>query len=81
MLTALNVCMRSVVVIRLHILKGKDTALNTMVSGNYQCLASIGDVGTTHTESVNAAMPFFVALYSQPQERSMESTRYPLLAQ
>ena len=52
-----------------------------MVSGNYQGIASIGNVWTTHTESVNAAMPFFVALYSQPPEASMESTRYPLLAQ
>ena len=42
--------------------KGNVTALNTMVSRKYQCLAIIGDIDTTHTELMNAAMPSFVSL-------------------
>ena len=42
--------------------KGNVTALNTMVSGNFQCLAFKGDIDTTHTELMNAAMPSFVSL-------------------
>ena len=42
--------------------KGNVTALNTMVSGIYQCLAIIGDIDTTHTELMNAPMPSFVSL-------------------
>ena len=38
------------------------TALNTMVSGIYQCLAILGDIDSTHTELMNAAMPSFVSL-------------------
>ena len=60
--------------------KGKVTALNTMVSENYhQGLATIGVVGTTHTELMNAALPFILALYSQPPGISMESTRYNIV--
>ena len=44
--------------------KGKITALNIMIVGNYQCVNTLGDVGSTHTDIVNAARPFFVALYS-----------------
>ena len=44
--------------------KGNVTALNTMVSGIYQCLAIIGGIDTTHTELMNAAMPSFVSLWS-----------------
>ena len=33
--------------------KGNVTALNTMVSRIYQCLAIIGDIDTTHTELMN----------------------------
>ena len=40
------------------------TALNSMVSGIYQCLAIIGDNDTAHTELMNAAMPFFDSLQS-----------------
>ena len=40
--------------------KGNVTALNTMVSGIYQCLAIIGDIDTTHTQLMNATMPSFV---------------------
>ena len=42
--------------------EGNATALNTMLSRIYQCLAIIGDVDTTHTELMNAAMPSFVSL-------------------
>ena len=42
--------------------EGNATALNTMLSRIYQCLAIIGDVDTTHTELMNAAMPSLVSL-------------------
>ena len=54
--------------------KGNVTALKTMVSRIYQCLAIIGDIDTTHTELMNAAIPLFH--YSQPPVTSMESTCY-----
>ena len=46
------VLMRSMVVIKCPTLKtkGNVTAMNTMVSGIYQCLAIIGNIDTTHTE-------------------------------
>ena len=46
-----------------------------MISGNYLGVTTLGDVGTTHTELVNAAMSFFVAVYSQPPGTSMKSAR------
>ena len=46
-----------------------------MISRNYLGVTTLGDVGTTNTELVNAAMPFFVALYDQPPGTSMESAR------
>ena len=52
--------------------KGNATALN-MISGNYLGVNTLSGVGTTHTELMNASMPFFVALYGQPPEISMES--------
>ena len=58
--------------------KGKVTALNTMASENYQGKATISDVGTTITESIHAAMPSIVALYSQPPGASMEFTCYTI---
>ena len=42
--------------------KSKVTTLNSMISGNYQCLAIIDDIDTTHTELMNAVMPSFVSL-------------------
>ena len=42
--------------------KGNVTSLNTMVTGNYQWLAIIGDINTTQTELMIAAMPSFVSL-------------------
>ena len=56
--------------------KGRVSAQNTMVSGNYQDLDTIGDVGSTHIELMNAVMLFFVALYSQPPGLSMALARY-----
>ena len=49
-----------------------------MVSENYQGLGTICDVGTTHTELINAAMPICVALYSKQPGTSLESARYTL---
>ena len=46
-----------------------------MLSENYLGITSLGVVGNTHTELMNAAMPFFVALYGQPPGTSMESAR------
>ena len=46
-----------------------------MISGNYLGVTTLCDVGTTHTELLNATMPFFVALYGQPPGTSMESAR------
>ena len=46
-----------------------------MISGYYLGVTTLGDVGTTHTELMNAAMPFFVALYCQPLGTSIESAR------
>ena len=37
-----------------------------MISGNYSGVIAVGDIDTTHTELMNAAMPFFVALNGQP---------------
>ena len=47
--------------------RGNVNALNTKVSESYQGLATIGDVGTTHTEFINAVITFWFlcALYSQ----------------
>ena len=55
--------------------KGNATALNIIISGNYIGVTTLGDVGTTHTELMNAAMPFFVVLYGQPPGTSMGSAR------
>ena len=69
--------MRSVVMIQLPTLTAKEgCSFNTMVSGNYKGLATIDGFGTTQTELMNAAMLFFVALYSQSTGTSMESARY-----
>ena len=46
-----------------------------MISGNYVGVTTLGDIGSTHTELMNAAMHFFVALYRQPPGTSMESAR------
>ena len=60
--------------------KGNVSTLNTKVSKNYQCLAIIGDIDTTHTKLMNAAMPCLpLSHHSQSRETSMESARYNIL--
>ena len=49
-----------------------------MIFGDYPGLATVGDIGITHPELINATMPFFNALYGQPPGTSMESTRFTL---
>ena len=46
-----------------------------MISGNYLGVTTLGDVRTTHTELMNAAMHLFVALYGQLPGKSMKSAR------
>ena len=46
-----------------------------MILGSYLGVTTLGDVGTTHTELINAAMPVFVASYGQPTGKPMESGR------
>ena len=54
--------------------KGKISALNTLLSGNYPGLSEIvGEVGTTHEQLMEATTPFFISLYGQPPGTSMES--------
>ena len=50
-----------------------------MISGKFQGVTSLGDVGTSHTEMMNSAIPFIVALYSQPTGISMDSARYNII--
>jgi hypothetical protein len=38
----------------------------------------LGEVGTTHTDLMEAAIPFFIALYGQPPGTSMESAHFTL---
>ena len=43
---------------------GKISALNTLLAHDYPGLADVlGEVGTSHTDLVEAAKPFFAALY------------------
>ena len=59
--------------------KGKIRALNTLLAGDYPGLANVlGEVGITHAEMMEAAKPFFIALYDQPPGTSMESARFTL---
>ena len=54
--------------------KGKISARNTLLSGNYPGLSEIvGEVGTTHEQLMEATTLFFISLYGQPQGTSMES--------
>ena len=39
-----------------------------IISGNYLGVTTLGDVGTTHTGLMNAAMPFFVDYMVSNQE-------------
>ena len=59
--------------------KGKISALNTLLVGDFPGLAHVlGEVGTTQADLMEAAVPFFSALYRQPPETSMESARFIL---
>lgn len=59
--------------------KGKITALNTLLAGDFPGLADVlGEVGTTQTDLMEAANPFFSALYRQLPGTSMESARFTL---
>ena len=70
-------CLHSVIVIQLptHMAKKCHCTEYDMISGNYLGVTTLGGVGTTHTELINAYMPFFFALYGQPPESSMEFAR------
>lgn len=46
--------------------KGKISALNTLISGDFPGLAHVfGEVGTTEMDLMDAATPFINALYGQ----------------
>jgi hypothetical protein len=58
--------------------KGKITAINTLLNGDFQGLAVLGEVGVSETELIEAAMPFFLRLYGQKTVVSLESARFKL---
>ena len=59
--------------------KGKISALNTLLTGNFPGLAhELGEVDATHTDLMEAAQQFFCALYRQPSGTSMENARFKL---
>ena len=59
--------------------KGKISALNTLLAGDFPGLATVlGEVGATPTDLMEAAKPFFLALYGQQPDMSMESARFSL---
>ena len=59
--------------------KGKISALNTLLAGEFPDLAHVlGEVETTHSDLMKATKPFFTALYHQPLGTSMEDTRFTL---
>jgi hypothetical protein len=59
--------------------KGKISALNTLLAGNFPGLADVlGEVGTAQVDLMEAAKPFFIALYGQLPGTSMESARFTL---
>ena len=61
--------------------KGKISALNTLLAGDFLGLADVlGEVGTTHADLMEAAKPFFAALYHQLPGTSMESAHFTLFA-
>ena len=64
-----QVCLHSFIVIQLPTLwQRKCHCIEyNIISGNYLDVTTLGEVVTTHTELMNAAMPFFVALYGQPR--------------
>ncbi len=59
--------------------QGKIRALSTLLSGDFSGLADVlGEVGTTQADLMEAAKPFFNALYRQRPGTSMESARFYL---
>ena len=59
--------------------KGKVSALNTLLAGDFPGLADVlGEVGTAQADIMEAAKPFFIALYRQLPGTSMESARLTL---
>ena len=59
--------------------KGKISALNTLLTGNFPGLAHVlGEVETTHTDLMKATEPFFTSLYHQPFGTPMEDVRFTL---
>ena len=61
--------------------RGKISALNTLLAGDYLGLADVlGEVGTIYADLMEAAKPFFAALYHQLPGTSMESAHFTLFA-
>ena len=59
--------------------KGKISALNTLLAGDFPGLADVlGEVGTPLADLMEAAKPFFIALYGQLLGTSMECAYFPL---
>ena len=59
--------------------KGKFSALKTMLDWDFPCLHDVlGEVGATHDDLPKTATTFFLALYGQPAETSIESVRFTL---
>ena len=59
--------------------KGKISALNTLLAQDFPGLADVlGEVGTTQADLIEAAKPFFAALYRQLPGTTMESARFKL---
>ena len=51
--------------------KGKISALNTLLAGDFPGLVTtLGEVGTTPTDLMEAAKPFFLALHGQQPDMS-----------
>ena len=57
--------------------KGKISALNTLLTGDFPALAhELGEVEATHTDLMEAAQTYFGALYHQPSGTSMENENH-----
>ena len=61
--------------------KGKIKALKTLLSCDFPGLADVlGEVEITRDEILKAAKPYFLALYGQQPETSMENARFTLFS-
>ena len=57
--------------------KGKFSALKTMLDGDFPGLDDVlGEAGVMHDDLLKTATTFFLALYGQPAETSIESARF-----